>query len=95
MKHYAFKNSEGVSTFCFGDKELSKALGSGASDVINFGHVYIFRDRHGFPTWVSEGMAPGMWGDLSEEAFKEVSSRPVVAGNRITGWVETWPGEKS
>jgi hypothetical protein len=74
MKHYEFSNKEGVSGFCFGDHELSEALRCGASDVKDFGRVYIFRDRHGFPTWVSEGMLPGMWGDLSEEAFEEVSS---------------------
>ncbi len=74
MKHYEFKNGQGVHSFCFGDNELSEALRSGASDIIDFGRVYIFRDRYGFPTWVSEGMAKGMWGDLSEEAFEEVSS---------------------
>ncbi len=74
MKHYTFKNAEGVSTFCFGDRELSEALRSGATGVVDLGRVYLFRDRHGFPTWVSEGMSPGMWGDLSEDAFEEVSS---------------------
>ena len=72
-KHYEF-TKEGVRSFCFGDHELSEALRNGASDVKDFGRVYIFRDRHGFPTWVSEGMSTGMWGDLSEEAFQEVSS---------------------
>ena len=74
MKHYEFSNKEGVRTFCFGDRALSEAVISGASDVICFGRVYLFRDRYGFPTWVSERMAPGVWGDLSEEAFEEVSS---------------------
>lgn len=74
MKHYSFRKKEGVYAFCFGDQELSEALANGASDVKDFGRVYVFRDRHGFPTWVSEGMAPGVWGDLSEEALHEVSS---------------------
>ena len=73
MKHYEF-TKKGVRTFCFGDQELSEALRNGASDVVDKGRVYIFRDRHGFPTWTSEGMPPGVWGDLSEEAFEEVSS---------------------
>jgi hypothetical protein len=73
MNHYEF-TSKGVRTFCFGEGELSEALRSGASEVVNYGRVYVFRDRHGFPTWVSEGMLPGMWGDLSEEAFEEVMS---------------------
>ena len=74
MKHYEFTNRKGVRTFCFGDQELSEALRNGASEVKDFGHVFFFRDRHGFPTWVSEGMPPGVWGDLSEEAFEEVMS---------------------
>lgn len=74
MKHYEFKNEQGIHSACFGDHELSEALRSGASEVVDFGRVYFFRDRYGFPTWVSEGMLPGMWGDLSEEAFEEVSS---------------------
>lgn len=72
MKHYEF-TKKGVRTFCFGDRELSEAVMSGASDVVDLGRVYIFRDRYGFPTWVSEGMLPGMWGDLSEEAFEELT----------------------
>jgi hypothetical protein len=71
MKHYEYTKAEGFRTFCFGDKELSEALANGASDVKDFGRVYVFRDRHGFPTWVSEGMAPGVWGDLTEEGFQE------------------------
>ena len=74
MRHYSFKKKEGVYSFCFGDKELSEALKAGASEVVDKGRVYIFRDRHGFPTWVSEKMLPGIWGDFSEEAFEEVSS---------------------
>ena len=74
MKHYEYTKAEGFRTFCFGDKELSEALANGASEIVDHGRAYFFRDRHGFPTWVSEGMAPGMWGDLSEEAFEEVMS---------------------
>ena len=74
MNHYEFKDKQGVHCFCFGDSELHEALMSGASEVVNYGCVYVFRDRHGFPTWTSDGMSPGMWGDLSEEAFEEVMS---------------------
>ena len=74
MKHYEFTNQKGIRSFCFGDSELSEALMSGASEIVDYGLVYVFRDRYGFPTWVSQGMAPGMWGDLSEEAFEEVMS---------------------
>ena len=74
MRHYSFKKKEGVYSFCFGDHELSEALKAGASEVVDKGRFYIFRDRHGFPTWTSEGMPPGVWGDFSEEAFEEVSS---------------------
>lgn len=78
MRHYEYSKSDGVRTFCFGEGELSEALANGASDVVDYGIVYVFRDRYGFPTWVSEGMAPGMWGDLTEEAFEEVSSSLAV-----------------
>ena len=46
MNHYEF-TSKGVRTFCFGEGELSEALRSGASEVVNYGRVYVFRDRHG------------------------------------------------
>ncbi len=74
MKHYSFRKKEGVYSFCFGDQELSEALRAGASDVVDKGRVFFFRDRHGFPTWISEGMPPGVCGDLSEEGFQELSS---------------------
>jgi len=70
MKHYEYSKADGVRTFCFGDKELFEALANGASDVKDFGRVFFFRDRHGFPTWVSEGMPFGVWGDLTEEGFE-------------------------
>jgi hypothetical protein len=74
MKHYEYTKADGVRTFCFGDKGLSEALRAGASDVVDKGRVYFFRDRHGFPTWISEGMPPGVCGDLSEEGFQEINS---------------------
>ena len=73
MKHYRFQLN-GVLSFCWGQKNLADVLELGATDVMDLGTVYVFRDRHGFPTWVSSGMTPGMWGDLSEEAFEEVMS---------------------
>ena len=74
MKHYEYTKAEGFRTFCFGDEELFEALMSGASEIADKGRVFFFRDRNGFPTWVSEGMPIGVWGDLSEEALHEVSS---------------------
>ena len=73
MRHYEF-TKKGVQSFCFGEEDLAEALASGATDVKDFGHVYFFRDRHGFPTWVSDGMSPGVWGDISEEGYEEVMS---------------------
>jgi len=71
MKHYEYTKAEGFRTFCFGNKELSEALANGASEVVDKGRVYFFRDRHGFPTWISEGMPPGVWGDCSPSTEEE------------------------
>ena len=78
MRHYEYTKADGVRTFCFGDEAISEALANGASDVVDYGLVYVFRDRYGFPTWISEGMRLGVWGDLTEEAFEEVSSSLAV-----------------
>lgn len=71
VRNYSFQLSNGVWSFCWGQENLAEALKSGATEVVDLGTVYVFRDRYGFPTWVSSGMTPGMWGDLSEDGYDE------------------------
>ena len=70
-RHYRFQLPSGVWSFCWGQKNLAEALKSGATKIVDLGIVYVFRDRHGFPTWVSSGMPPGMWGDLTDDGYDE------------------------
>lgn len=69
--YYQFQRNDGVLSFCWGKKNLAEALKAGATGVVDLGVVYVFRDRYGFPTWVSSRMEPYMWGDLYEEGYEE------------------------
>ena len=77
VSNYQFQRNDGVFSFCWGQRNLAAALKAGATKVVDLGVVYMFRDRHGFPTWASSGMAPGMWGDLSEEGYEEALAEKI------------------